>query len=305
MNVTPIKKESISLSPKSLEEAMRFADMLASSSIVPKDYLGKPGNCLVAIQWGYEIGLQPMQAMQSIAVINGRPSLWGDAMLALVKAHPAFEWIKESADANGATCTVKRRGEPEVSQTFTVEDAKRAGLYGKAGPWQQYPKRMLQMRARGFALRDAFPDALRGVISAEEAHDAPPEKDMGAAEVVQPAEKPATRTEAIKGKLLGEKTSVTLQQVTEAILNAGTVSELQATADMAAKLTKEGDKKSARAAYAHRAHQLKQDQPDAQDEALRCVEQTGKVDQETGEFFPSPDEEAAIREREMREAAGE
>lgn len=184
-------KQNFSLAPKDLDEAMRFADMLAGSALVPKDYVGKPGNCLVAIQWGMEIGLQPMQAMQSIAVINGRPSLWGDAMLGLVKSHPAFEWIKEECDGNVATCTLKRRGEPEVIQTFTMEDAKRAGLTGKQGPWTQYPKRMLQMRARGFALRDAFPDALRGLISSEEARDLPTERDMGAAEVVPSASRPA------------------------------------------------------------------------------------------------------------------
>ena len=115
------QKQNFSLAPKDLDEAMRFADMLAGSSIVPKDYIGKPGNCLVAIQWGMELGLQPMQAMQSIAVINGRPSLWGDAMLALVKAHPAFEWIKEECDGNVATCTIKRRGEPDVVQSFSME----------------------------------------------------------------------------------------------------------------------------------------------------------------------------------------
>ena len=197
-------KQHFSLAPKDLDEAMRFADMLASSSIVPKDYIGKPGNCLVAIQWGMELGLQPMQAMQSIAVINGRPSLWGDAMLALVKAHPAFEWIKEECDGSVATCTIKRRGEPEVMQSFSMEEAKRAGLTGKQGPWTQYPKRMLQMRARGFALRDAFPDALRGVVSAEEARDTPTEKDMGAADVVssRPASQPAALPEYPQGAFM-------------------------------------------------------------------------------------------------------
>lgn len=192
-NVTALQapKQNFSLAPKDLDEALRFADMLASSVLVPKDYVGKPGNCLVAIQWGMELGLQPMQAMQSIAVINGRPSLWGDAMLGLVKSHPEFEWIKEECDGNVATCTIKRRGEPEVIQVFTMEDAKRAGLTGKQGPWTQYPKRMLQMRARGFALRDAFPDALRGLISSEEARDLPTERDMGAAEVVPSASRPA------------------------------------------------------------------------------------------------------------------
>jgi hypothetical protein len=62
-----------------------------------------------------------------------------------------------------------------VVAKFSVEDAKRAGLWGKQGPWSAYPKRMMQMRARGFALRDAFPDVLKGLITAEEAQDYPDE----------------------------------------------------------------------------------------------------------------------------------
>lgn len=231
------QKQNFSLAPKDLDEAMRFADMLAGSSIVPKDYIGKPGNCLVAIQWGMELGLQPMQAMQSIAVINGRPSLWGDAMLALVKAHPAFEWIKEECDGNVATCTIKRRGEPEVVQSFSMEEAKRAGLTGKAGPWTQYPKRMLQMRARGFALRDAFPDALRGVVSAEEARDTPAERDMGAAEVVssrpaQPAALPDYSQSAFADNLPKWSAAInggrlTAEEVITRVSTKGVLSEAQ------------------------------------------------------------------------------
>jgi hypothetical protein len=67
-----------------------------------------------------------------------------------------------------------------------MDDAKAAGLQGKQGPWTQYPKRMRQMRARAFALRDVFPDVLRGLPVAEEVMDIPPEKHMGAAEVVPP-----------------------------------------------------------------------------------------------------------------------
>lgn len=238
------QKQNFSLAPKDLDEAMRFADMLAGSSIVPKDYIGKPGNCLVAIQWGMELGLQPMQAMQSIAVINGRPSLWGDAMLALVKAHPAFEWIKEECDGNVATCTIKRRGEPEVVQSFSMEEAKRAGLTGKAGPWTQYPKRMLQMRARGFALRDAFPDALRGVVSAEEARDTPTERDMGAAEVVstrpaQPAALPDYSPSAFADNLpkwsaLMQSGAKTADQIIAIVSTKGALSEAQKAAIRAA-----------------------------------------------------------------------
>ena len=238
------QKQHFSLAPKDLDEAMRFADMLAGSSIVPKDYIGKPGNCLVAIQWGMELGLQPMQAMQSIAVINGRPSLWGDAMLALVKAHPAFEWIKEECDGNVATCTIKRRGEPEVVQSFSLEEAKRAGLTGKQGPWTQYPKRMLQMRARGFALRDAFPDALRGVVSAEEARDTPTERDMGAAEVVSsrpaaPAALPDYSQDAFADNLpkwsaLMQSGAKTADQIIAIVSTKGALSEAQKAAIRAA-----------------------------------------------------------------------
>ncbi len=174
------------LSPRTFEQALTFAGYLADSDMVPKDFKGRPGNCLIAIQWGAELGLKPLQAMQNLAIINGRPSLWGDAVIALVRASPLCEYVIESDTATSSTCTVKRRGEPEQSRTFTDEDAKKAGLFGKTGPWQQYPKRMRQMRARAFALRDVFPDVLRGLPVAEEIMDAPPaERHMGAVDEVK------------------------------------------------------------------------------------------------------------------------
>lgn len=161
------------LTPNSLQEAMQIADLLAGSDIVPKDYQRKPGNILVAMQWGAEIGLQPLQAMQNIAVINGRPSIWGDAMLALVRSSGLLDFIREEISEDGlkATVTVKRKNEESVASIFTMEDAKKAGLSGKQGPWTQYPKRMLKLRARSYALRDVFPDVLKGMAIAEEEKD--------------------------------------------------------------------------------------------------------------------------------------
>ena len=179
------------LSPRNFEQALTFSNYLADSDMVPKDFKGKPGNCLIAMQWGAELGLKPLQALQNLAVINGRPALWGDAVIALVRSSPLCEFVIETDDGHAATCRVKRRGEPEQSRTFSIDDAKQAGLLGKQGPWAQYPKRMRQMRARAFALRDVFPDVLRGLPVAEEIMDAPTEKHMGAADVVQPAAKPA------------------------------------------------------------------------------------------------------------------
>lgn len=167
------------MAPKTFDEAMRFADVMSKSNIVPKDYQGAPGNILVAIQWGSEIGLPPLQAMQNIAVINGRPSIWGDAMIALVRGSGKLEKIEEWTEGEGedmvAYCTVKRKGEAETTREFSYEDAKTAQLIGKQGPWRQYPKRMMQLRARGFALRDVFTDVLRGIHIAEEAQDMPRE----------------------------------------------------------------------------------------------------------------------------------
>jgi len=162
--------------PTTLTEAMTFSDMLANSSMVPRAYQGKPQDILVCVQWGMEMGLAPMQALQNIAVINGKPSVYGDALMALVQASPVCEDIEEFFEHEGTTnpvavCVAKRKGRKPVTARFSVEDAKRAGLWAKQGPWTAYPKRMMQMRARGFALRDAFPDVLKGMITAEEAQD--------------------------------------------------------------------------------------------------------------------------------------
>jgi hypothetical protein len=165
------------LTPTTFGEAVQFAEALAKSTMVPREYQRMPANILVAIQWGAELGLGPLQALQNIAVINGKPSVYGDAMLALVRGSPHCEDIVEHIEGEGdnrtAICEARRKGSVPVVGRFSVADAKRAGLWDKAGPWKQYPARMLQMRARGFALRDAFPDILRGVISAEEAGDRP------------------------------------------------------------------------------------------------------------------------------------
>ncbi len=176
-------RQQFDLSPQTFEQALTFADILADSDMVPKDFKGKPGNCLIAMQWGAELGLKPLQALQNIAIINGRPALWGDAVIALVRNSPLCEYVTESDDGGTAVCRVKRRGESEEVRTFSLEDAKVAGLLGKSGPWTQYPKRMRQMRARAFALRDVFPDVLRGMPIAEEIMDIP---QAGAANGEQP-----------------------------------------------------------------------------------------------------------------------
>lgn len=190
---------AFSLTPRNFSEAMQFAELMAKSDLVPKDYQNKPGNIMVAIQKGYEIGMTPMVALESIAVINGRATLWGDGMLALVQASDVYEWHDESeSTATKGVCVVKRMGNEPHRVEFTLEDAKRAGLLGKPGPWQQYTARQMKLRARGFALRDQFADVIKGMVQAEEAMDLPSREPI-TAEVAQPT--PSSLKDRLRAQL--------------------------------------------------------------------------------------------------------
>jgi RecT family len=161
-------------SPTTLDQAIALATVMAKSTLIPKDFQNQPANIVIAVQLGAELGLAPMQSLQSIAVINGRPSVWGDGLLGLCLRSGLLENIDEAEIGEDlvGTCTVQRKGWTHaVTRSFSKKDAEKAGLWGKAGPWQTYPKRMLQMRARTFALRDVFADVLRGLTSIEEARD--------------------------------------------------------------------------------------------------------------------------------------
>lgn len=223
--VHPVQKWS---KPSNIGEAMQLADILAKSDWVPKEHRGKPGNVLVCMQFAEELGMPILAALQNVAVINGKPSIWGDMALALVRKHPDCLGVVETFDDRSMTarCEVRRRGqeEPIVSE-FSLEDAKRAGLAGKPGPWKQYPKRMLQMRARGFALRDSFPDALKGVITAEEAMDYPPQSSPRVTATARPA-KPAgvaAALEAVEANTEPEPdpAAVLRKRLVDACLDAG------------------------------------------------------------------------------------
>lgn len=164
----------------SLESAKECVNILIESDLVPARFKKKPNDALVAIQMGLELGFQPLQAMREIHVINGKPSLEAEPMLALCKCAPDFEYCHEAFDEEKmiATCIVKRKNEPEYRTSFNKEDATKAGLWNKEGPWRTYPKRMLQHRARSFALRDKFPHVIRGLVLPDEEKERPPERDI-------------------------------------------------------------------------------------------------------------------------------
>ena len=182
-----------------LKEAMDFCRMIAQTEICPAVYkpetflkkmcngnqqaMSMPenqekameksvANIYIACSYGASLGMNPFQALQGIGVVNGKPTVYGDMLLGLIR--PLCQDFNEFFDANTSTavCQILRKGSRHpVQATFSWADAQRAGLAGKSGPWSQYPQRMMQMRARGFAIRDAFPDILSGIITREEAED--------------------------------------------------------------------------------------------------------------------------------------
>lgn len=161
--------------PQDFDGAWRIANAVVKAGMAPKG-LETPEKAMVAIMHGLEVGMTPMASLQSIAVINSRATIWGDGALGLVQASGKMEshkeWFEGAGDTRKALCTVSRKGDPEPKHgEFSVADAKKAALWGKAGPWQQYPDRMLKMRARAFALRDGFSDVLKGLGIAEEVQD--------------------------------------------------------------------------------------------------------------------------------------
>ncbi len=163
--------------PRDFAELERFAQTIAKTDMVPKAYKDKPGDALVAMMMGYELGLPFLQALQNVACINGKPSIYGDLALALVQSKGVLESFEEfspdkALEKGYGWCSIKRKGDKNAAEyKFSIDAAKTAKLWGKEGPWSTYPGRMLQMRARAFALRDKAADVLKGLAIVEEVQD--------------------------------------------------------------------------------------------------------------------------------------
>ena len=178
----PVKAGGViaALVPQTLDEAFRLAKAFAQAGdMVPKHYQGQPEMAMAAIIKGMEVGLAPHQALSSIAVINGRATLWGDALPALMQraGHHVDVELVGQGDALTAVATLTRGDTGRsIVRRFSLADAKRANLLGKPGPWQNYTGRMLCNRARAWAIRDGAADALMGLHISDEASDYGPDR---------------------------------------------------------------------------------------------------------------------------------
>jgi len=182
--------------PTTLEEAYRMAVAVIKGGMMPDSYKDAAGNkeaeaqkVMLGLASAMEAGLPPLYGLRQIAIINGRPSMWGDALMALVQSKNllANQTVREVGagfdpslppaqwpDDYGICVSLWRRGQPDpYVGTFTVADAKRAGLWlnTRKKPWLEHPKRMMTFRARAFPLRDGFADAIAGIAVREEIED--------------------------------------------------------------------------------------------------------------------------------------
>lgn len=197
---------------RTFEDMWRFADCIVQARMAPKGMETQQA-VVIAIQLGAECGLGPMASLQNVAVINGRPSIFGDAQMAIIRGSGTFddkayeEHMEgtEGKDDWTACVTMSRIGGNPQTGRFSVAEAKTAGLWGAKDTWKKYPKDMLFWRARARVMRRLFSDSLRGIISVEEARDIPPmqmiEQPPADANGLEHARPSSSKTEALAAEL--------------------------------------------------------------------------------------------------------
>ena len=157
---------------ETLSDIEKFAEYAVKAGIRSRGKMTVP-MAVCAIVYGLEVGIGPMAALKGITAKGDMLTIDGDIALALARNHKACEYIHETAEGEGqslkCTFTAKRKDQSQVIvRSFSWQEAKKAGLIGKAGPWSQYEARMMRYRALGFGLRDAFPEAMCGLHITQE-----------------------------------------------------------------------------------------------------------------------------------------
>ena len=203
------ESKALAIIPRSLPEVTDLAERFAKSSLIPSDLKGKASDVFVTLLAGQELGLSPMAALRSIHVVKGKPILAADAMVALVLASGLCDYFKPKAKtATSVTYVTKRKGDTETELTYTIDDAKQAGITG-GDNWRKYTRAMLSARCKAELARDVYPDVLAGVYETSEADEIrgaapvtqlrPVDPDVIDAEVIE--ERPAFDADAVEAEM--------------------------------------------------------------------------------------------------------
>lgn len=206
------------LVPRTVDEALAMAKMLAASNLVPEHLRGNPEDVFLIINYGLEVGLPPVAALRSVAVIKGKPAPHADALVALVLSSGQAKYFRRvSSSDKEATYETWRRGDPEARrETFTIHDAKAAGLTSNHN-YKAYARKMLEARAKAFLARDVYPDVCHGMYTAEEVEtmDEPGESSPMAGEFSDPAANDGAIEAEIVSQELSEHVIIRMAQMRE------------------------------------------------------------------------------------------
>lgn len=176
------------------ELVQRQAKLLASSTLVPKDFQGNMSNCAIGLNIAKRLGADPFMVIQNIDIIHGRPSFRATFLIAMVNASGRFTPLQFRMTGEGATracvahCKTKDGGEEIEGPEITMAMAKAEGWSTKAGSkWLTMPELMLRYRAAAFFARIYAPDITLGMHTSEERYDMPQEPRFAAGRVVSDA----------------------------------------------------------------------------------------------------------------------
>lgn len=227
-----------------VDSAVSLSANLAKSQLMPDALRGKPQDVLAIVLAGHELGLGPMQSIRGIYIVQGKPVLSADLMLALVQRDSQCKYVRvtETSDKVATYETLRAGHSKPTRLSFTIDDAKAAGLTGK-GTWKQYPAAMLRARCAAAICRMVYPDLLFGVYEKDE------------------LEKPV----AIEHDIADAQVVMGADELSAAIKDCETHEELTALLPDLRALP-EGDKSMVRALYKQRAEAIaKSSEPDLSD----------------------------------------
>jgi hypothetical protein len=211
---------------QAFELAQRQAKMLASSSLVPKDFQGNVANCGIAINVAKRTRLDPLMVCQNLAIIHGRPSWSATALIGMINScgrYTPLRFVFDNEDEPTscyAVATDKESGQELKGEKITLEMAKKEGWSTKNGSkWLTMPGQMLRYRAASFWSRAYASDLSLGFYTQDEVRDfaAPPrnvtpnpfvkeepvvtEPEVVEAEVVQHEPEPEPKNRKLAAKL--------------------------------------------------------------------------------------------------------
>lgn len=173
---------SLYSSSDTLRVARNFAQDLAKSTMIPLQYQNNYANCLVALEYANRTGQSPLQVMQSLNVIQGRPSWDSKALIGMINTSGKYDHdlrFTYGKDEKGeiVSCFAWTRKDGDIVEgiPYTMDKAKKEGLLNKNNSfWNKDHVLMLTYRAVSRFASINCPEITLGLYTTEEVRDFEP-----------------------------------------------------------------------------------------------------------------------------------